>query len=175
MKKTIIKIRYRWEYFFGPIVAFIGLLILVILLAKKQLDGNTVAFQETFAIVGCVLFFICGVIATIVSFQTAEVSEEGILFKNLFRKIHFLPWNEIKKIQIEDIKNLSTQGIIHETKWICVYYDQVQSCQKMSNNLRKTKCRHICPTPKNISVLRYYIHKYAFTSDQTRNDMLDIW
>ena len=172
MEKTIIRIRYSWEYFLGPILTSVWLTILLI---QISLIGNEIDFQEIVITVGCVLFFIAGIIATIVSSQTAEVSEKGILFKNLFRKLQFLSWQEIQKIQIEDTKNLSMQGIIHETKWVCIYYNQNLSNQKNYNNSKKIKCRYICPTEKNIYTLQYYIHKYAFTDDQFRNDMLDIW
>lgn len=160
MEKTTIKIRYKWEFFLGLIVALFALLALLLEISFWK---NGMNWERIVGVVGTSLFLIAGIIVTMVSSQTAEISEKGIVFKNILRKPQFLSWQEITKIQIEDVKSLSIQGIIHETKWICIHYNAPKGC------------RYICPTDKNISVLRYYIQKYAFTEDSDRNDLLDLW
>ena len=94
-------------------------------------------------------------VALIISYQTAELTKDGLTIKCLVFTIAKKEWNQIAKIDLLEIDSLYSHYGNIKSKWIVLYTDSNQIVKDGGANWRNPPWT-IKATPKNIQIFKEF-------------------
>lgn len=163
MKK--LQIQYKWSYL-QWIMLFCMMIFLLTLpfWAFEKDDLFLLVKILWYSFFGCCAL-LC-IFLFFINYQTAELSEKGIVIRCILYKIKEISWSDLTKVQIEKLASGTAGLSIIYKDWIVLYTDGNQTRNHGGNNKRHKGPWYI----KNSNIANELLQKYCYKNGISLKD-----
>lgn len=153
--KLIVNLNY------SVIICAVGFFVMIVLaiLPYIAFSSTSKIFEIIWVIIGS-LFAIAFLIGAIVSYQTAVLDESGIIFRVAIWQIAKVNWNEIVKLDVQDLTTLYSNVRTISVKWIVLHTALNQEAKHGGGNAKNKPPYQIKYCEKNANILMDFCKKY---------------
>ncbi len=156
MKKTIIV-----GMLYNSIITAVGFLLMITgVICLYAIPFSNISLRVVMTVVFVILAIMC-LIAFLLLFQTATLSERGIIFRCSVFKVANVCWHEIKRVEICDLPTFESRGTKIDSKWVVFYTDKNQQPKNGGGNYWNKPPWQVKATKENIQIIKSFLEMYC--------------